>query len=166
MEKMFDSSQYQLLDFGNGRRLERFGPVVLDRPCSAAPPRVLDTRVRPGMPLFGPRLTPGLNGWMPSTAGGFCAAARPSAGPSPVARRAGFLVRRAEAGPTPGNRMVFELKRTDFGHVGLFPEQAENWDWIAEQVGRGRSAETGPMKVLILFAYTGGASCRCGSRRR
>ena len=28
--------------------------------------------------------------------------------------------------------LCFELKRTDFGHLGLFPEQAENWDWIAE----------------------------------
>ena len=33
---MFDPTQYQLLDFGGGRRLERFGPVVLDRPCPAA----------------------------------------------------------------------------------------------------------------------------------
>ena len=51
-----------------------------------------------------------------------------------------------------------ELKRTDFGHVGLFPEQAENWDWIAEQVGRSPSHAAGPMKILNLFAYTGGST--------
>ena len=48
----------------------------------------------------------------------------------------------------------FELKRTEFGHLGIFPEQSANWDWIAKQA-RG----FGPgMKVLNLFAYTGGCS--------
>ena len=32
------------------------------------------------------------------------------------------------------DKLVFELKRTEFGHIGLFPEQAENWDWLAERV--------------------------------
>jgi 23S rRNA (cytosine1962-C5)-methyltransferase len=50
--------------------------------------------------------------------------------------------------------VTFELKPTPFGHVGLFPEQAENWDWIAEQVRRARR----PLKVLNLFAYTGGST--------
>ena len=54
--------------------------------------------------------------------------------------------------------MTLELKRTDFGHVGLFPEQAENWDWIAEQVRRVRRAAASAMKVLNLFAYTGGST--------
>ena len=40
-------------------------------------------------------------------------------------------------------RLHFELKRTDFGHLGLFPEQAENWRWIADALsprplGEGR----------------------------
>ena len=61
-------------------------------------------------------------------------------------------------------RMTFELRRTDFGHVGLFPEQTGNWNWIAEQVRRSPSAGTmyswsaGAMKVLNLFAYTGGST--------
>ena len=50
--------------------------------------------------------------------------------------------------------LQFELKRTDFGHLGLFPEQAENWDWIAERV----AAAGRPLKVLNLFAYTGGST--------
>ena len=33
---MFETDQYRLIDFGEGRRLERFGPLVLDRPCPAA----------------------------------------------------------------------------------------------------------------------------------
>ncbi len=52
------------------------------------------------------------------------------------------------------NELVFELKRTDFGHVGLFPEQVENWDWLAEQV---RSSPA-PLRVLNLFAYTGAST--------
>ena len=48
----------------------------------------------------------------------------------------------------------FELKRTDFGHVGLFPEQVENWVWIGERVrAAGR-----PLRVMNLFAYTGGST--------
>ena len=55
--------------------------------------------------------------------------------------------------------VILELKRTDFGHVGLFPEQAENWDWIAEQVRRSPSSDSAsPMKILNLFAYTGGST--------
>lgn len=48
--------------------------------------------------------------------------------------------------------LQFKIKLTDFGHTGLFPEQAENWDWIRQQL-------TQPdMKVLNLFGYTGGSS--------
>ena len=50
-------------------------------------------------------------------------------------------------------RCVLELKRTNFGHLGLFPEQAANWPWIAEQV-----ASAPAMRVLNLFAYTGGST--------
>jgi 23S rRNA (cytosine1962-C5)-methyltransferase len=55
--------------------------------------------------------------------------------------------------------VVFTLKPTDFGHVGLFPEQAENWDWIAEKVQRASR----PLKVLNLFAYTGGSTLAASS---
>ena len=46
------------------------------------------------------------------------------------------------------------LKPTPCGHLGLFPAQAANWDWIAEQVDAGPA----PPKVLSLFAYTGGST--------
>ena len=52
------------------------------------------------------------------------------------------------------NELKFALRCTPFGHVGLFPEQAANWDWIADCVRcAGR-----PLEVLNLFAYTGGAT--------
>ena len=51
--------------------------------------------------------------------------------------------------------LTFHLKPFSFKHTGLFPEQAANWDWFSELIrGAGR-----PIKVLNLFAYTGGATC-------
>ncbi len=50
--------------------------------------------------------------------------------------------------------LVFQLKPFSFKHTGLFPEQAVNWDWFSEKIRQaGR-----PVKVLNLFAYTGGAT--------
>ncbi len=50
--------------------------------------------------------------------------------------------------------LTFNLKPFNFKHTGLFPEQAVNWDWLSEKIrGAGRS-----VKVLNLFAYTGGAT--------
>ena len=50
--------------------------------------------------------------------------------------------------------LTFQLKPFSFKHTGLFPEQAVNWDWCGEKI---RSAGR-PVKVLNLFAYTGGAT--------
>lgn len=121
---------YQLIDFGDGRRLEQFGPLRLDRPCPAA-----DGAVRQD----------------------------PHAWDSADARfdRRGentgrWTLRRElpDRWTVSHDRLVFELKRTEFGHLGLFPEQVDNWAWIAEQVrAAGR-----PLKVLNLFAYTGGST--------
>ena len=50
--------------------------------------------------------------------------------------------------------LTFNLKPFSFKHTGLFPEQATNWDWFSEKIkNAGR-----PIKVLNLFAYTGGAT--------
>ena len=50
--------------------------------------------------------------------------------------------------------LTFNLKPFSFKHTGLFPEQAANWDWFSEKIrNAGR-----PVKVLNLFAYTGGAT--------
>lgn len=50
--------------------------------------------------------------------------------------------------------LTFQLKPFSFKHTGLFPEQAANWDWFGKKI---REAN-GPVKVLNLFAYTGGAT--------
>jgi 23S rRNA (cytosine1962-C5)-methyltransferase len=58
--------------------------------------------------------------------------------------------------------LTFQLKPFSFKHTGLFPEQAVNWDWMSEKIKksvRGRRQ----IKVLNLFAYTGGATISCAA---
>ncbi len=50
--------------------------------------------------------------------------------------------------------LTFNLKPFSFKHTGLFPEQAVNWDWFSEKIRQANR----PVKVLNLFAYTGGAT--------
>ena len=50
--------------------------------------------------------------------------------------------------------LTFNLKPFSFKHTGLFPEQATNWDWFSEKIKKANR----PIKVLNLFAYTGGAT--------
>ena len=55
--------------------------------------------------------------------------------------------------------LTFNIKPMNFKHTGLFPEQAANWDFAQEQIRRaGR-----PIRVLNLFAYTGGATVACAA---
>lgn len=127
---MLEPGTYQLIDFGGGRRLEQFGPLVLDRPSPAADDAV---RQNPGA-------------W--DAADARFERTGDNTGRWTLRRE---LPERWTVGREP---LVFELKRTEFGHLGLFPEQMDNWTWIADQV---RSAGR-PFKALNLFAYTGGST--------
>ena len=55
------------------------------------------------------------------------------------------------------NDLVFNIKPMGFKHTGLFPEQAVNWDWMINKI----KSEKREVKVLNLFAYTGGATVAC-----
>lgn len=55
--------------------------------------------------------------------------------------------------------LTFKVSPTGFKHTGLFPEQACNWDWMMEAIANANR----PIKVLNLFAYTGGATMACSS---
>ena len=133
---MFHADQYQLLDFGEGRKLERFGPYLLDRPA-------------PSTDAFSRRLEQ--TEWKQ--------AAR-------YARTEGDRGKWTYRFPLPSTweiehgRMIFEVKPTEFGHVGVFPEQAENWVWLADQVERGEP----PVRILNLFAYTGGSTLAAAAK--
>jgi 23S rRNA (cytosine1962-C5)-methyltransferase len=130
---VFLAQAYQLLDFGRGRKLEQFGPLRLDRPC----PGTEDVQC--------------LQSDLWQTADARFTGTSANAGRWETTREVPERWT-AHFGP-----MVLELKRAESGHVGLFPEQAENWDWLASQV-----RSTGqPMRVLNLFAYTGGSTLAC-----
>ena len=54
--------------------------------------------------------------------------------------------------------LTFNIKPMGFKHTGLFPEQAVNWDWMINKIKNAKRE----IKVLNLFAYTGGATVACG----
>lgn len=56
-------------------------------------------------------------------------------------------------------KLTFNLKPFSFKHTGIFPEQAVNWDWFSEKIKKANR----PIKVLNLFAYTGGATLAAAS---
>jgi 23S rRNA (cytosine1962-C5)-methyltransferase len=128
---------YQLLDFGCGRRLERFGEFVLDRPCPAV------ERVQKAEPKF----------W--DNANGCFEDGGEKAG-------RWFFPRKEmpETWTIDFDDTRFELKLTPQGQVGVFPEQAANWEWIEKRgEWRGEREENeAKIKVLNLFAYTGGST--------
>lgn len=132
---MFSSDQYQLIDFGEGRKLERFGQYVLDRPAPAAEGITrADGEIWKSASARFERTDAQSGRWLPS-------AALPDS----------WNISHATGS--------FQLKPTEFGHVGLFPEQAVNWQWIEKQVRRQKSVPT----VLNLFAYTGGSTFAAAS---
>ncbi len=146
--------EYELIDFGRGRRLERFGSIVLDRPW----PAVRDIEPQ-----------------------------RPDLWDQAEAR---FEGSRAGEGRWVSGRGLpeswticlgivrLQLKPTPWGQVGVFPEQRANWQWLCRQLRRAAdgseaAAAAGlsqtapaPLRILNLFAYTGGstlAAAACGA---
>ena len=118
---------YELLDSGNGAKLERFGEVVLARPCAQAV-------------------------WQPQRP------ARWKSADATFDREDGNRWHGRNRLPqewvidVDGTR--FRLSGTDFGHLGIFPEQRAQWTWIRETV----AAAGRPVRVLNLFAYSGGST--------
>ncbi len=56
--------------------------------------------------------------------------------------------------------LTFKVSPTGFKHTGLFPEQACNWDWMTKKIKNSNLEE---IRILNLFAYTGGATCACSA---
>ena len=125
---------YEVLDTSNGERLERWGKYILVRPD----PQVIWKTERPAA-LWGRADA----GYKRSRSGGGAW----SENSLPEKWRISY-------GP-----LTFRIHPTGFKHTGLFPEQATNWDWM---MGLIRDAGR-PVKVLNLFAYTGGATVAAAS---
>jgi 23S rRNA (cytosine1962-C5)-methyltransferase len=123
---------YSLIDVGDERRLERFGDRVLDRPMPAA--------------VWPPRLEPGQRDRADLTFSRDEGWSDPDAGPWTVSF----------------DELVLELRLTDTGQVGFFPEQVGYWPWLRAGLA-GREEPS----VLHLFAHTGAttlALARAGAR--
>src|SRR5215212_1401125 len=136
---------YALVDFGAGRRLERWGDVVLARPDSRADsPRVLAGQAwDQADAVFDGRI--GVEGRIGQgggeTGGGGWQTRRPLPDRWPIVH----------------GGLHFLVGLAPSGHTGLFPEQATHWTWMTEALRMAAAPSPAP-EVLNLFAYTGGAS--------
>ena len=127
-------NDYELLDCGSGEKLERWGGQILVRPD---PQAIWET----------PREN---RGWR-SAQGRYH---RSSSGGGHWEKE-----KLPESWQVKYKDLTFQVKPMNFKHTGLFPEQAVNWDFAREKIERaGR-----PVRVLNLFAYTGGATVACAA---
>lgn len=125
---------YELIDIGNGRKLERFGELITDRPEPAAD------------------FTPALPNSEWKKADRYFSEKKGQKGSWDQDLKDFTL-----SYPFGAMDIRFHLKQTRFKHLGIFPEQAENWGFIADRCQTMLERGVVP-KVLNLFAYTGGAS--------
>ena len=137
---------YALIDSGRGEKLERFGRYVLRRP----EPQAVWDRALPE------------EEWVRSAHASFKRDVRGD--DRGGAERGSWQLRpgmpeqwQVGYGYKDMN-LRFRLGLTSFKHVGLFPEQAVNWNYIYDEVVRRKQDAVRPTEVLNLFAYTGGAS--------
>lgn len=122
---------YELLDSGDGRKFERFGEFSLVRPCAQA--------------IWRPRQSE--KEWMAADANFDRSHGNRWSTKKPLPPEWTITV----AG------IRFRLATTDFGHLGIFPEQRDTWTWIGERL-REFIAIKHQAAVLNLFAYSGGAT--------
>jgi 23S rRNA (cytosine1962-C5)-methyltransferase len=126
---------YELIDFGEGRKLERFGKWVLDRPAPAS-------TLAKAKPQAWHHVTGRFEG--ERTAAGQWAPLI-TAWPAPEMR--------LSADVSVNARITLVLEPAPSGQVGVFPEQHPSWQWIAQLAARGPR-----LNVLNLFAYTGAST--------
>ncbi len=139
------SSDYELLDCGDGEKLERFGKYVLRRPDPQA--------------LWQKRLNDA--DWKKSDAR-FTKDDDNGNGDN----KSGWIFKKEIENKWPIEFAGLKLfiKPTSFKHVGIFPEQSQNWIWLEDEVKNAltlKENETDGVEVLNLFGYTGGASLVC-----
>jgi len=126
---------YEVLDTGDGEKLERWGEIILRRPD----PQTI-------WPKASPKLWEKADAvYHRSEKGGGQWEFRKSL---PERWTVGY------------GELRFFVRPTGFKHTGLFPEQAANWDWMARKI---RESGRSDLKVLNLFGYTGGATAACAA---
>lgn len=121
---------YELIDIGNGEKLERWGKYVLRRPDPQAIwPIQADKEVWEKADAHYHRSRSGGGRWE-------------------------YKRKLPDRWTITYGELRFHVEPTGFKHTGLFPEQAVNWDWIIEKI----QSSSKTVRVLNLFAYTGGAT--------
>ena len=143
---------YELLDSGEFEKLERFGDYILCRP----EPKALWSKSlsqREWDSAVNMKFVPGA---------GFGKAGKEDSGSWKMVRKEQWRIRYRKSLPGAAKPLDLTLRLglTSFKHVGVFPEQAPNWDFIYSQTSRLAERFKGgeAPKVLNLFAYTGAAS--------
>ena len=128
-----DWKDYEILDMANGEKLERWKDIVLVRP---------DPQIIWKSKSF-PEKWKNVNAKYnrSNTGGGYWEYSKKV----PTSWQVKY------------KNLTFNIKPMGFKHTGLFPEQAVNWDWMIEKIQKANRE----IKVLNLFAYTGGATVAC-----
>lgn len=133
------SEGYELLDSGEGEKLERWGGVITRRPDPQAlwKKNQSDSEWKKADAVF-----------------------------TRDSESAKWTFKHEESEKKwqiPFEGLKFWIKPTAFKHTGLFPEQAENWKWMKEIISDAKGGAEMEIEVLNLFGYTGGASLSCAT---
>ena len=127
---------YEIIDAGDGEKLERWGGVTLLRPDPQAV-----------WPMGAGNKKPDAHYIRSSSGGGHWE----------------YNSRLEESWTIKWKELTFLVRPTGFKHTGLFPEQAVNWAWMQDIIRANPVINGEKPRVLNLFAYTGGATCALAS---
>ena len=133
MQVANDWKEYEILDMADGEKLERWKDIVLVRP---------DPQIIWKQKSFPAKWKEANARYVRSSTGG---------------GNWEYTKKVPEVWQVHYKNLTFNLKPMGFKHTGLFPEQAVNWDWMMDKIKK----QNRPIKVLNLFAYTGGATVAC-----
>mgnify|MGYP005941222021 CR=1 FL=1 len=128
---------YEILDMANGEKLERWNNIYLVRPD----PQIIwnDKQYPEKWKQANARYN------RSSTGGGHW----------------DYKKRLPDSWQIKYKNLTFNIKPMGFKHTGIFPEQAVNWDWMMDKIQNEIKTTNREIKVLNLFAYTGGATVAC-----
>ena len=129
--------EYKILDMANGQKLEKWGNIVLSRPD----PQIIWKEK--SFPNKWKEINATYN--RSKTGGGSW----------------DFKKKLPNKWQIHYKNLTFNIKPMGFKHTGLFPEQAVNWDWMTDKIKVEKQKNNREIKVLNLFAYTGGATVAC-----
>lgn len=132
---------YTLIDSGDGRKLEKFGRYIISRPSAQAvwKPQQPENIWKKADAIF---TREGENKWIKNS-------------------------ELPESWKIVVSDISFKISPTDFGHLGIFPEQSDFWKWIPQTIEHAKTKGRDSISVLNLFAYSGGstlAAAKAGAR--